>query len=342
MGVELKRTDSVLSNPPFYARGWQLVGFGNCHRLFRHESRDSVIRIEIELDSRSKERLQLSVSVHNDFLVRIFKGCIYQLETEVIQSEQIQSLYRSCDVEAMVYPCEEVPCVKTRYLMDSTTFELKPKYSHAGDASGESCFVLEQRVRNEPVIYDPKPLFDGKDRGGILSALESAFSHRKRYLKVHSNQEGLSTAEILSLMTEAILTEPVAELVQNLKLLQSYATDAHAKLALQVYKERIECEPRIEYFRESPSLEEFISTARLEPDKFLNQFLLGRTAMDVSLMFSFFRNDSPFPELTTIILPRGWCCCVAVVDTELKPRWRIPFYASQSDEAIKAYAAKNS
>jgi len=53
--------------------------------------------------------------------------------------------------------------------------------------------------------------------------------------------------------------------------------------------------------------------------------------MDVSLMFNFFRDSNPFPELTTITLENGWFCSVGIVDTELKPTCKIPFYASQFD-----------
>jgi hypothetical protein len=75
-----------------------------------------------------------------------------------------------------------------------------------------------------------------------------------------------------------------------------------------------------------------------DPDVDETDVLIGRMAMDVSLMMNFFPpscDDARIPELEIISLASGWTCQIGVVDTDLKHRWKLPDYATQLDTAIK-------
>jgi hypothetical protein len=318
---------------------WGILGSGNRHIVFSHVSHDFVVRLERSMSTASCEELWGSVKFHNEFLLEIFRGYIYPVTLRLCSAEIFMALMTKYDSFDIGLRDEKVPCVLTRNLMSSTTVELKPKYSHSRCEPGESWFVLEQLARNEEVVYDPRPIFEGTDRDAVTRALSSACLHRKRYIKVHSNEKKLSDVEIKTLMAEAVMTDSLRNVFHRLEKLQSYASDKHAKLAKSILIETRE-KRDFSFPPSLPSPQHYKDMAVDDGEKFLNVFLAGRMAMDVSLIFNFFRETNPHADLIPIPLSNGWKCCVGIIDTELKPRSKIPLYAAQHKTVTKGISTE--
>ena len=200
-------TEFTLDPLIYDARKWRFLGKGKRHCVLSHETLPCVIRLETS----GTENLNLSVRFHNQYLSELLDGFIYPISLAAFKSDFIAEVWKSCRIGNPSEICHDSQCVLTRNLIGLTTLELKPKYRHIRNADGVSVFVKAQSFCSEVVVFDPEPLFEGKDLNSVRTALTSAWTHRKEYLKIHSNRHTLMVEELLSMTGEAILTEPMRE-----------------------------------------------------------------------------------------------------------------------------------
>jgi hypothetical protein len=248
---------------------------------------------------------------------------------------------------------ERVCAIRTCKLISEFTVELKPKSSLVERPGFESRFVLQQRVRGFPHVFDPFSLYNYTDATMMLNALQNALCHPKRYLKVHSWKR--EAPDPLEFVHEILTTQQGRDILTRLESLQKFGTDEIAKKVSVLYSlmnqpdtpvsfsfvdhRSVSCAEKMgEEFQYLLSHADGIDSEWIRRANIcVDLFLAGRMAMDVSLMFNFGRPGErilPCDHLKPITFRDGWTCTIGVVDTELKHRWKIPDYANQLDSLI--------
>ena len=250
---------------------------------------------------------------------------------------------------------DEICCVQTANLRGPCTVELKPKCGLVERAGFPPRFVLAQRHDSGHPKYDPTAIWAHEHSNeSLYDSLIHAYKHPKGYLKIHSRTTDLPDTKLIGMVVGAISSSSGQKLLTQLKRLQQLALDEEAQIANAIYKvvgDDVPATDPVDLFPmdEWPSPSEFtaygerlvsqgLSMNRRQAAQFLNTFLAGRMAMDVSLMFNFFPPARPIEhhaELNVVPLSPDWSFTIGLVDTDLKHRWKIPFYAEQFNNSIR-------
>ena len=275
-----------------------LIGQGARHSVFLSEP-GSVIRVEKDGTKNTLDHCLRKLEYHNSVIMTLFHPFVAR--------QDIASLGNSF-------------VMKTDFVIRGNfCVELKPKYKN---------FIAVQQARGYERIFNPIGLWSRRE-DEIRDALSSAQTSDKPFLKIHRCGEG---EELIDLVATALSTDRVHELMKSIACVSSWACETEclpiAKILLSkcVMDEKSVC--RGVFCPASKA--EFVALGRqliesADPDKitkWINTYLTGRTARDVSLMFSFSQDQADLGE-GSIFRIQGWWCRVALIDTEIKPSSKI-------------------
>ena len=228
---------------------------------------------------------------------------------------------------------------QTTNLMGPMCVELKPKYP---DFKGGIFSPFFSKDSSVPEIFPS------------LSIAANNFS--KRYLRIHS-AGGLSDDQIIGLVTEVIGHPEMRILFAKLETLQAFGDNQFASHAHELNKQISHIYNCVDIF---DSIHEFTNSATFHTEihtgpgngfntphtneenpintfntgtintskeKWINTFLAGRMARDVSLMINLSKGATADSRLGAVLrLNEGWNAAVGIVDTDLKPRSKIALY----------------
>lgn len=316
------------------SRQYCFVGEGRRHLVLSNEN--IVVRVQKKMESNTVEHVKKTLLFHDRFLMKWFRGFICGQYKQIVSSD---------DVFADIVPRVELSVLSTANLMCRNTIEVKPKCALVEREGLPPRFVAEQSAGGADYVFDPTPIWSGCDKAGILESLSTGRSHPKKYVRIHSWKD-MSGQDPLELLVNALMSDKGRQVLVQLERLQKVATDEFAKLIANLPIDYTKDPESIDFYgpSEFPTPETFRelvvnASSSWDLDRVVNAFLAGRMAMDVSLMISFFSADEiPVPsELCVFPVADGIWCTIGIVDTDLKHRQKISFYANQFDLALALF-----
>ena len=222
-------------------------------------------------------------------------------------------------------PMQRVVQLKNLFVMEAeyvqlgtVCVELKPKWI------GGDSFVSIQKRRGYVNIFHPDGLWSG-EKELVEKSLWSAFECDKPYLKIH---RGGNPEEAIHLVACALMERKIFSVLETIDRVSKWAD---ATQCLPIAQQLVQQLHSVESTCDILDLDEeqFVATGRTliaKPDpvlgnRWINSYLTGRMARDVSLMFSFAPSANSLGE--PVICIGDMFCRLAVIDTEIKPRSKI-------------------
>jgi len=261
------------------------------------------------------------------------------------------------------------------------SFELKPKCGLKEKETTPSRFQMLQRIKlrdgeiERISEYDPVDLFSGKEQR-VLKAMKALLADPQNNLVTFIDGEHVNAEEAFNTvpmheLTGVILSSDILRKIASVQcwaggkcanwtkdlmdsveqhggsidldtpaLVASIIPSAGHEGAMRQHerdgKQLVEWNAR--HYRSDSLL---ASDVGQQAHNYIRRFLLGRTAMDVSVMITFVKPEGK-PDVDALKRARffphkGYWVCISVVDTELKPLDRVPRYATELDEYTKWY-----
>lgn len=316
---------------------WFVIGEGNRHIVISNG--EKVLRIEKEVSMNTLNNANDLLKFHQETVYTLLKEYICP---QIITCVSIDSLKKFKQIDTSEQQIDKLFFLETTCLTSEFSVELKPKCLTEE-------FVLKQISRGDNPVFNPWSLWKSKNENEIRSSLQNAKLHSKRYLKIHSWSE--TSFDPLNLVSQALLTFEGKILMNKLLKIQNMGTNRILKIVHKLLEfideNEISCPQPIDLIGEEELLlegkillknvrEGHINKKSLNKIiKFIQTFLTGRMAMDVSLMFNFFPSKSYYKSnrlsyhLKKINLTGGWVCTIGVVDTDLKCASKIKNYYSK-------------
>eukprot|EP00397_Hematodinium_sp_SG-2012_P031575 GEMP01033538.1.p1 GENE.GEMP01033538.1~~GEMP01033538.1.p1 ORF type:complete len:406 (+),score=86.63 GEMP01033538.1:67-1284(+) len=264
---------------------------------------------------------------------------------------------------------------------ECVSFEIKPKCGLVEREQFPSRYQMLQRIKLKRCDitrisrYDPVDLFSGKKRR-VSKALHALVENPQNNLKVFINGEAAAPKEGFKLVPFDELSELVmsSNVFRQIASAQCWAGGSCAGTAHKLLEELQRRKKILSVNTDEligaiiPNTGDESAMRRSERDgeklvkqnkrhlrnsgssaqemernteNYLRRFLLGRTAMDCSVVMTFLKSESDADADTLrkarFVKRQNYWVRVSVVDTELKPISRIPLYATQLDEYVAEY-----
>jgi len=305
------------------AEEWRFFAEGGAHILFEKINPEEgyankLLRVSF-LSQASREDLVDYVAQLEHIYIPVFnRSSILSPRIVCLANKFVSDLFKSRHIPfAPSLPLSYAMLIENVLPKDGLTIEIKPKCA-LPERPGLPCRLVLQESASSAEPYNPAELFPGN-----LNNLESAVRKimSTRFCRVFSKTWKFQV--VFDLLLNFFARPEIQEILGGLQNLQKCGTEEFAKVALELTKKFPGFSQTREISRFSDPAKFLAAGKSAETVEFagawIRRFLVARSAMDVSFIVNF---QEEISRLT-------------VVDLDLKPASKIPFYATQFENSLR-------